>query len=820
MMDQIDLQIQIRLRPVRFAFLVRPHDLKSLQRIFEINACLWGGMFNPIIPYFGAVPTWWERDFPHSHRTRRNARRIIDGLLDFFEPDFIVESQKGLASRLSLPKEITLQLEDILAPSHETHKGFGLNVFELYRDLYQKEFKFIRRDKSRIVNVVPAEKGATHFASCLFGAFPNDPDLEYIGKAYKDAFAPEERVLNPEYLKEYYEKSHLSPLRVGSAKLDVQHSDLGEPTLYLLDSTSPIDLMDFWNIRAVYRRVRAIPIQWLETLSGFCKEFIIKNHVPLPRNPSGLMINTTIQIPRSITKEKGEELWNAYLKLGKPGASRRFFYPPFWQRESDLVWSPKRPTLTARKKTETGRISGGYLAFATLNPDFAEDFGNNFRWANVVNFAWGIGDDETPKVFPNNLRDPLFPDLSHERVLSTCEGIVVYPKYKELGEYWRLTDGQSLFCKWLERRDIKADVSEAGKTTLQVIRNLGGLAGAGAIAHPKILELLNKMANKHVHSSIETPSGPKEYFGRTIKHGDLRKLLHELKNENPLHHFSVAGLTSRQVIKLGLEVKCQECGYLNWYPLDSLKYTLVCEQCLKEYAFPSSEPTNRQVNWCYRTIGPFSRPDYAGGAYACALAIRFFSHSLLTMDAAITWACGLNMTFESKKSAEIDFCLWYQRDHGLEYHHSPKLVFGECKSFGRDSFGSRDIRRLRNLASLFPGSFFVFATLTDRLTEKEKQLIASLALWGREYTGSGETRAPVIILTGNELFASLGLSSAWKQLGGLHEAFAENYIRGNLHVLADMTQQLYLGVQSYGQWSSKKWEERVATKSRLNKAQL
>jgi hypothetical protein len=41
---------QVSLRPIRFAFLVRPDEKKGTLEIFRINTCLWGGRFNPIIP--------------------------------------------------------------------------------------------------------------------------------------------------------------------------------------------------------------------------------------------------------------------------------------------------------------------------------------------------------------------------------------------------------------------------------------------------------------------------------------------------------------------------------------------------------------------------------------------------------------------------------------------------------------------------------------------------------------------------------------------------------------------------------------------------
>jgi hypothetical protein len=47
---------KVRIRPLRFAFLVDPRDKARLQTVFEINSVLWGGCYNFIIPLFKRVP--------------------------------------------------------------------------------------------------------------------------------------------------------------------------------------------------------------------------------------------------------------------------------------------------------------------------------------------------------------------------------------------------------------------------------------------------------------------------------------------------------------------------------------------------------------------------------------------------------------------------------------------------------------------------------------------------------------------------------------------------------------------------------------------
>jgi hypothetical protein len=60
----------------------------------------------------------------------------------------------------------------------------------------------------------------------------------------------------------------------------------------------------------------------------------------------------------------------------------------------------------------------------------------------------------------------------------------------------------------------------------------------------------------------------------------------------------------------------------------------------------------------------------------------------------------------------------------------------------------------------------------------------------------GRPRAPVIALTGTELFAGWEIEHAWKDMGDPHAKFVRHPIVRieNLWTLADITQQLYLGL--------------------------
>ena len=200
-----NIRIDIRLRPIRFGFLVCPNDKKNVLEIFRVNTCLWGGKFNPIIPFFKRVPPWWEKE---GYRFE-NAKQIINGYLDFFEPDFLVEAEEGLADGFGFDPERVLQLTNILERLGEGDWGrYGLSVHNLYSELYKEEFRFESRHKRNIVHVEAKESVFANFVASNFGSFPIQEQFGYFERAYKDVFKPEHITLDAAALSKLYQSGY------------------------------------------------------------------------------------------------------------------------------------------------------------------------------------------------------------------------------------------------------------------------------------------------------------------------------------------------------------------------------------------------------------------------------------------------------------------------------------------------------------------------------------------------------------------------------------------------------------------------------------
>lgn len=547
-----DLSVNVRLRPIRFGFMVSPEDGASLRRIFQINTCLWGGVFNPIIPVIRQVPAWWERQGIKFE----SAKQIVNGYLDYFEPDFIVEAKKDIATGYGIDAERILQLADILPRSNQGQlSGYGQSVLDLYKKLYREEFQFVRRHKQKIIAAKAVSRGFDGFVASAFGAFPVQDDLRYFAKAFMDVFEPQQIKIDGAQLANLYGSQFLSALRVGGRGLEVNHHDYSNPTLFIMNARQPRDLLDYWNYRAVHRSCIPVPVQWLPELASFCKEFILSNHRPLPGNQNGVMTHTTCMFSRSIPEANIEGLHADYLRVDQFGANViQTWYPPIWQPAPEYVVRRTRPSVTASEKNFTVPldIEKPNIRFESLSPDFTSQFGGEARWANVIRLRDWSHKDRIATVVPTDFKVQALPSLrlTIDHLLSTTEGLVDFQKYKDGTHYWRLTDGKKAIEAWLKADGISCALSESGRATHQIIQTLGGFSNVRSIAHKTILNLLDGMARRPIT--------------RSAHHRKFENEINLVEKGDTWRHGTLKTLVEQKAVELGQELKCSKCGHWSW----------------------------------------------------------------------------------------------------------------------------------------------------------------------------------------------------------------------------------------------------------------
>jgi hypothetical protein len=153
-----------------------------VRRIMRLCNCLWGGRYNPIIPYFEDItPRQNERHY------RLNSLNTTRGYINFFEPDLLVESAEGMADELGwthddkyldLPRLVTL--DNFF--EHDIHKrvefAAGCDIFYVISHLYDLEYKYERRHKVPFALWEPGEHDP--FFELFGGMYPEDDALAEV----------------------------------------------------------------------------------------------------------------------------------------------------------------------------------------------------------------------------------------------------------------------------------------------------------------------------------------------------------------------------------------------------------------------------------------------------------------------------------------------------------------------------------------------------------------------------------------------------------------------------------------------------------------
>jgi hypothetical protein len=433
-------------------------------------------------------------------------------------------------------------------------------------------------------------------------------------------------------------------------------------------------------------------------------------------------------------------------------AKRRFsvqhWYPRIWDewaREKDGV-----AYCDTKSASETHDIpeTRDEMTIKTLDPKFAFRFGSDdsgARFANDVSFSIYGGEDLLAGVIPSGGKEfareigrlPAFDEWRFSPRAASYLSM-----HTEWFIHWIVPKAEEVFSAWMKEQGIPIRLSAPGKVAVQMLKHLRGIYGINLLSNPRLIELLRKMEGG-------TPMEGKDFLGEISRIG-----LHGLSRSDRASLLKI--YLDRKIFCLGVSLKCPTCTRTSWHAIGTLDYSVICPCCLEEFQIPSHSPD--QIRWSYKATGPFSLPKRAEGIYPTLLTLRvlnaFFRNPSLTPM----------MSFEANilgKDMEVDLGVLL-RGHSTKWH--TRLVFAECK--GGNSFTKDDVSKMRLLASRFPGAVLVFATLKEKLSEKEIKFFRPLVNRCRAYYKSDEPYNPVLILTHTELFGDVGFQYTWKQKGG------------------------------------------------------
>ena len=782
--------VKVKLRPIKLAFLVNPNDKESLLKAIEINTFLWGGMYNPIIPTYKQISSKWKK-FPYEKNL--SAKSVVSGYLDNFDPDYVVPMGECVNYNLDIGHRTKIEdVSEILAPVQRGGTpNYGIGLFEILHYFYQEELRFQPADTQDIC-IPHFDTYFYLFFSSVFGVLS-----ENIDTIFWDNFANHIEAEKIDCSASNYTE-FLNPHRMFLRRMTERYlksrGRQGKPRIFFLDATKPLDIMDYWNLRAIGWMLFAVPKQFIQfdKTREAILNFIEENLLPRSLNPE-VYRKTTILKSRFISEDEHKHFLNS---LEESKIVSQTWYPRIWDedtREADHVECCELIADTTEYDVSTDREP---IRFKGLSPKFSSHFigGAGAHFANEI--EWQLSDDKI-------LFAEVLPEGDSRHALSVAgfglpddwhlfnRGLVHLSGYSESTLYLRSPHAEGVFTRWLESEGWTVKLSSPGRIAQQMLQQLQGVRGTWTLASKGIIQLLDKM-NRSDGKFLSAEFVRCKIFEEIANEARVLKL----KGEDILNH-----LIATKVFQLGVKIQCPVCTKHLCYSVKDADYDVQCPQCLAQFSFPTDF---HKVKWAYRTVGPFSSSNQADGAYTVLLTLRFFSN-FPWFDGAMTPL----MSFTAKNGKvdiEADLALFFQESKSR--HSKTELIFVECKSF--NSFQRKDVNRMKDLSKAFPKAVIVFAKLGDSLDNKEKTILRLLVNRSRNNRKNGRSFNPILILTETELISETHFTENWRRAGGIHARFANSSTLSNLLELCDFTQQIYLDIDSWDQWLDKQYgiEER------------
>jgi len=807
------IKIDKRLRPIRLAFLVKKDDNRTLREVFRINTCLWGGIYNPIIPFFGKTPNNWDdRRFRHPP-----ASAIIRGYLDSFDPDYVVVKDKQKMSGFFFDKERLLSFDDIFDTKNDELLSYGVDVTDLYGHLYNKDFKFERRHPIAVFCPKPSRE-ISLLVACCFGDFPNEKGASYFKKNYCYYFSAKDLAIGSGNFLDCYLNKGVPPLRITRAELNTSfRGGRADEVIFFMDATSWLDIVDYWNLRAVGRRVIPLPKQYSANYIDNINEIVKHNFVPYRHNKNKMHYTTFIR-SRSSTMEEMQSFTKKLTSPGNGAISLQHWYPRMWDEWGKGKDQVELCSVMAKEESEEVLLDDGNVRVKDISPSFVDRYGGGGkpRWINTLTFNDFYKRYDCPSVFPRNLKNAgrLFGGLSLYKAWISNEGINIPCEHCEWNYVFKMPSNLKVFEAWFKENGYDVELSGSGRILLKIIDSVEGIHGAGTFQSEEILKLLNDMSHAKAETEIDDLSVEESTSKVRAKTVSVKKwhdllLKTSLSNSPEIAERHLRNLLNYNILKGGVNLQCPECAQRTWYSLDDLSDKVICERCLEKFDFPIVKPIT-EANWHLRTIGPFSVENYAQGGYCVALSLKFFGGHGLSND--MTWIPSFNLKIRDEKPLEADFGIFLS-ENLFDEAKASLVIFGECKSF--NEFTNTDVKRMKILADKFPGAIIAFCTLRKTLTNREKKIIAKLARRGRKHFKAEQWINPVLILSGIELFDDFEPPNCWKDKGAPYEVFANDWhMRDGIQSLCEATQRMHLGMESYWDWYEKTRQKRLAKKNK------
>lgn len=718
--------VKIEYKPVRIGFCIRSGNKRDLLTAAKINATLWGGAYNPIIPV-------------------GDKEGIDESLVKLFQVDLLVPVAETTAINKFIEKHkwamfpLRFHSRSVFSQDVNNQKKQVINILDishLLRKLWEKEFKFTKSNSSNCYSVSWDHKDKDReLFTLMFGEYYSKNLSTNYFRQYKKALRAKEANIKSSKTVPSILASVITPVNLTEQEIEtLGGGHRAGAGIYVGDTDNFSDLLNFWNLRAAgcyicfvsiknakryisFARVHCSRIR--ATKSPFDRFLYIWHAQTVPEAQSSIdQIAKSLKIKgRSFIQSVVSSIsWNGLnisptenffsdlttlatlnVRQGKPSLNIQLQDKPF-SKTTDLRFPGQLMTVTVRPPTSID-VEG-----FTLNlPPFADLFewyGDNILFdRNSLRVKSGI--------FGMSLN--IITEI-HEQTIQ----VSYIPK-------------DELITKIFERAGVKVEKSSAGLIAERLISQMKGVTGSARIFKitgvRKFIEETNPLRQK-LKDEITLAIRDKTDSGESFKNFENE---FGLKGRTPLTPEDVFDeLIEHNLLQVGIEVRCPNCNLKNWMPLRDVDENYVCEFCSEKSKFTSAIVTNSAnkidgIQFHYRLSGLLGRGDKQEGSIPVILALMFFSNRIRIAEHDL-YSTALNFSFVHQgktEKGESDLALFdLSSRSGKE---QVEVLLGECKTAHQITRSQVD--RLADVKALLEKSgikcYLVFAKTKKEFSDTE-----------------------------------------------------------------------------------------------------
>jgi hypothetical protein len=809
--------VDIKVRPLKLAYLIDPNSPEQVREAIKISSTLWGGSYNPIIPLYKKMPKTW-REGPIK---APEPKKVILGYIDSFDPDILVQFSKEIPAfvkdtglKIISPNEIWQQ-HGVYGSPFKAH--FGIGIFDVFNEIFEIHFKYKPKYPVKVIIPKIPNKYPLLWAS-IFGEFP-DKTLDALKKNYYKPLDIKEVDIDLSSVGDLFHGDNIFPRRATQGNLEhFRHSGFRrEAAVFYFDASKHLDIVDFWNLRALGRFVFPLPKQLRDnqSLKNEMIKFIKANRREWKHQP-GVFDMVSIIRGRNCNMDDMSKFFASSVKINDPKDTSNYgyfslqhWYPRIWDDGEGKIYDGADPQDTYEQQTsiDVTDMEKFRVHFNPIFPKFVQDKSIDSEpcCANEISFRFYSSHEYMAEVLPRSTGEKFIRAISSQGSFRNEWRVgrngLVYLVKDTLKEYWDIPTSEKTFFAWLEDQGWSVKLSNSGVLAKQIYKKLDGhIATLGNESLIKILDHMN--GGKNLYKDEPTTNIELEE-GRDMSVDKVKAQLKSRhgRSDEELHEY----LLSKGIFRLGLKIECPDCFRKSWYRLDDVKDFCTCPKCLHSF---SAIGNVHLSTWSYKTYGPFSVPQHADGAFSVLLGVNFFNeHSLIGIRFSPVFS--FNATDSEDKKLEADFAGFWEQRSGRS-SDSNGILFAECKTFG--DFENKDFDRMAGLAKKFPGAVIVFCTMKKELTPDEIKSITKIAKAGRKYWKNNRPINPVLILTHTELTGFPSVPHCWP------EPWKKRFDHmSGLLPTCDATQQIYLNLPSWEEEWHKKWDKKHQKRIAKNK---